>query len=296
MRELNRRVQCLGRRQPVAYNGLMDISGTAPADSSAAEVQLMPDRMCSPGPALRAPIDQGGTMLRIALAAFLVVCLMLSACKTVMPTPLLEVQEQSVEDATVVFRAAIDMPGWLVLHPATPAGELDVTSELARVYLPDAGEYASITMGVGGVVVGDADVFTYTAVGAEDPPVTVEDSEVTVSFTMQGITPYVEVEVTGTGEGVVTIEVAIDKPGWLVLHPPTLEGEPDADTVLARTYLADAGIYPGFEVTVPAGTYYPVLHYDDPADAEFTFVSGGTGDPPVRVGGIAVEEAFTVGE
>ena len=251
-------------------------------------------------------------MLSIALAALLVVCLTFSACQTVLPTPLLEVQEQAAGGTTVVFRVVIDRPGWLVLRPAVPAGEPVAGSELARAYLPDAGEYASITMAVGGAVVGNADVsaslhyddpadqaFTFSPGSEDDPLVLVDSNEVTVSFTMRGVTPYVDVEDTGTGQGTVMIEVAIDRPGWLVLHPATGEAKPDSATVLASTHLAEAGVYPGFEVTVPADvarTYFAVLYYDDPADADFTYAAGGSEDPPVRVGGVAVEEAFTVGE
>jgi len=228
-------------------------------------------------------------MVRTILAALLIASLALSACqeKKVIPTPILDVQEQAAEGGTVVFQAAIDGPGWLVLHPTTPAGEPDASSEIARAYLPKAGEYARITMSVGDAVVGDADVvarlyyddpadqaFTFSPGGEEDPLVFVDDSTVTVSFTVRGVTPHIEVDDTSALQGTVVIKVVIDKPGWLVLRPPTAEGKPDTLTLLSSTYLAAAGVYPGFEVTLPvdvARSYFAVLHYDDPADGEFSY-------------------------
>ena len=253
-------------------------------------------------------------MLRIVLAALLIVCLALSGCQEeeVIPTPLLEVQEQATEGGAVVFRAVIDAPGWLVLHPVTPAGEPDVSSELARAYLPELGKYDRIAMQGIGAVVGDTEVFarlhyddpadgefTFASGGIEDPVVMAEGNALAVSLTVRGVTPHVEVEDTGGGEGTVIIRVAIDGPGWLVIRPPTLAGEPDTGTVLASAHLVAAGVYPGFEVTLPAEvrrSYFAVLHYDDPADGEFTFASGGVEDPPVRVRGTAVEGVFTVGD
>jgi hypothetical protein len=250
-------------------------------------------------------------MLKIILAVFLIACLVLSACQTVLPTPLLEVVDQSTEDATITFRVVIDKPGWLVLRPTTPTGDPNTSAVITRAYLPEQGEYASIDMKVGGAVVSDTvviatlyyddpvdEVFTFMAGGDDDPPVTVEDEVVAVSFTLKGLSPYVEVDDTSAVSGTVIIKVGIDKPGWLVLHAVTVAGEPDTSTVLAATPLAAAGVYPGFEVTLPAQparSYYAVLYYDDPADGEFTFTSGGTDDPPVEVDSNIVEEAFTVG-
>lgn len=251
-------------------------------------------------------------MLRITTVVFLAVCLLLSACQTVVPSPLLEVQDQSAEDATVVFRAAIDRPGWLVLYTATSGGQPDTSAQLVHASLAEAGEYASITMTIGDAIIGDATAFavlhyddpadgefTFAPGGSDDPEVSVEGEVVSVSFTVRGVSPYVEVQDEGVQDGTVMINAAIDRPGWLVLHTATSEGVPDAAMVLSSTYLAAPGVYPGFEVTVPtdvARTYFVVLYYDDPADGEFTFAPGGTDDPPVKVGGSAVEEAFTVGE
>ncbi|MBL7165568.1 MAG: hypothetical protein ISS55_03680 [Dehalococcoidales bacterium] len=251
-------------------------------------------------------------MVKIILAVILILCLVLSACQTVLPTPLLELVDQSTEDAMITFRVVIDKPGWLVLRPTTAAGVPDTSAEIVRAYLPEQGEYASIDMAIGGAVVSDTDViamlyyddpvdeaFTFSPGGDDDPPVSVEDEVVTVSFTMQGLSPYIEVDNTGAGDGTVIIKACIDKPGWLVLHMVTLEGEPDTSTVLASTPLAAAGVYPGFEVTLsatPARSYYAILYYDNPADGEFTYIAGGTDDPPVKVDGSTVEEAFTVGQ
>jgi len=135
-------------------------------------------------------------MVKVVLAVVLIVCLVLSACQTVLPTPLLEVVDQSTEDAIITFRVVIDKPGWLVLRPTTPAGGPDTSAEIARAYLPEQGEYASIDMAVGGTVISDTDViailyyddpvdeaFTFSPGGEGDPVVMVEDEVVTVSFT-----------------------------------------------------------------------------------------------------------------
>jgi len=251
-------------------------------------------------------------MPRVLFAAFLVLCLVLSACKTVVPSPLLELKGQGEEDGTIVFRVAIDKPGWLVLHPASPAGEPETGSVLTRAYLSEAGEYASVNVKMGGAVVGDTGAvaalyyddpadqnFDYVPGGEQDPPVTVEGEEVALSFTIEGISPYVTVEDTDTRDGAVAIEAGIDGPGWLAVYPATAAGKADTSRLLASTYLPRAGTYPGFDVTVPADTartYFAVIHYDDPADEEFTFTPAGADDPRVEIDGSAVQDYFTVGQ
>jgi len=253
-------------------------------------------------------------MVKVILAVFLVACLVLSACQTVLPTPLLEVVDQSTEDSVITFRVVIDKPGWLVLHPTTPAGGPDTSAEITRAYLPEQGGYASINMAVGSTVSSDTDViamlyyddpvdeaFTFSPGGDDDPPVMVEDEVVTVSFTIQGLSPYIEVDNTGAGDGTIIIKAGIDKPGWLVLRPTTPAGGPDTSAELFRAYLPEQGEYTSINITVEGAVVSDtavaaVLYYDDPADGEFTFISGGTDDPPVKVDGSTVEEAFTVGE
>jgi len=122
------------------------------------------------------------------------------------------------------------------------------------------------------------EAYTFAPGGDDDPPVTVDNEALMAPFT--------------------TIKVGIDKPGWLVLRTATSEGKPDVTVITASTYLSAAGVYPGFEVTLPttpARSYFAMLYYDDPADGEFTHTSTGTDDPAVEVRGAVVEEAFTIG-
>ena len=250
-------------------------------------------------------------MLRIVLVVFLIVCLVLSSCQEVIPSPLIEVQDEDTAGASVSFRVAIDKPGWLVLHPAAPGGGPDASREITHAYLPKAGEYAKITMPVTDAAIGDIDGFamlhydepadgkyTFSAGGDDDPAVTAEETVLMVSFTIQGASPYIEVQDSGAGDGVVTITVGIDKPGWLVLRTATAEGKPDVSVLTASAYLSAAGVYPGFEVTLPttpARSYFAMLYYDDPTDGKFTYTATGTDDPTVQVQGAIIEEAFTVG-
>ncbi len=250
-------------------------------------------------------------MVKIIPALLLIACLLLSSCQAVIPEPLIEVLDEDTKDASVSFRVAIDKPGWLVLHPAATGGGADFSKEITRAYLAEAGEYAKITMPVTDAIIGDIDGFallhydepadgtyTFSAGGDDDPPVTVDDTALMVPFTMRGATPYIEVQDSGAGDGVITIKVGIDRPGWLVLRTATSEGKPDITNLTASTYLSAAGVYPGFEVTLPttqARSYFAMLYYDDPEDGEFTYTSTGTDDPTVQVRGAAVEEAFTIG-
>jgi len=252
-------------------------------------------------------------MLRPASVVFLAVCLLaLSACQTVLSPPMLEIQGQSVEDNTVIIKAVIDGPGWLVLHPATAEGEPDTGTALARAYLPTSGEYSDISMTVAGTVFGETTVFvilyyddpadgefTFSPGMDDDPPVMVEDEIAAVSFTMSGISPYVAVQDDGIEDGTITVKAAIDRPGWLVVRPATPLGKPDTSKELGHIPLAEPGEYPGIKVTVPTGTageyvIFVMLYYDDPEDGEFTFSPGGVEDPPVEVEGSTVQKALRV--
>lgn len=111
--------------------------------------------------------------------------------------------------------------------------------------------------------------------------------------------PSLEVLDQDTENNMVTIHrISIDKPGWVILHPATPEGEPDLDARLLRIYINPGeyiGISAPLAITITGEqTIFAVLYYDDPADTEFTFSPDGTDDPPVEVGGNALVKPFKV--
>lgn len=113
------------------------------------------------------------------------------------------------------------------------------------------------------------------------------------------LTPMIEIQEQDTEEGVVILNVTIDKTGWLVLHPATSEGEPDTSEELTKTYFRSAGEFTDIEGRMPEAigeesTYFMILYYDDPADGKFTFTPGGNADPLVEVDGEIAQDSFTV--
>jgi len=112
------------------------------------------------------------------------------------------------------------------------------------------------------------------------------------------LTPMLDIQDLNTEDNTISVSFAIDKVGWLVLHPATAEGEPDTSEVLKKSPLAVAGTYSD-DMTMPDATstdstFFLVLYYDDPADKKFTFTPGNDADPPVEVDGETVQGSFTV--
>ena len=112
------------------------------------------------------------------------------------------------------------------------------------------------------------------------------------------VTPAVSASEQETGGETITVErVAVDRPGWLVVHPAA-GGGPDASTYFAAVPL-DPGQSTDLEVTLERSladdqTLYAGLHYDDPHDGNFTFAPGRGDDPPVVVDGETVVDSFRV--
>lgn len=112
-----------------------------------------------------------------------------------------------------------------------------------------------------------------------------------------GPTPALSVTDQEADDGDVTIpSAAIDGEGWLVVHPEAEDGGPDGTATLAERQLS-AGEYGDVALTldpVEPGeqTVYAMLHYDDPADGEFTFPDEG--DPAVTIDGEPVVAPFAV--
>jgi hypothetical protein len=253
-------------------------------------------------------------MTKLVSVIIIMACLLvLSACETTI-IPMLDVPDQSMEDGEVNINVAIDAAGWLVLHPATEAGEPDTSEDLSRSYLAAAGEWTdadnAIQVTVPLLVGGERIIFARlyyddptdrkfdpSSDNSSDPPVSVASGIVQDSFTVPGLSPYIEIE-QSTTTGKVSFTVGIDAPGWLILRPETTEGEPDTSIVLVRARFPEAG-QSTFSVTLPSTieegiTIYALLYYDDPLDEEFTYTTDGVDDLPVQVDGIDVIESFEV--
>jgi len=228
--------------------------------------------------------------------------------------PALRVETQDLTDGTMVISSLVmDRPGWLVIHPSTGAGEPDASRALTQVYM-SAGEYADVSVPLSEVT-GEMNVFamlhydqpadqsyTFQPGGSDDPPVMVEGNVVVQAVTLRGMEPAPAIEVEGQevqDGAVVVARVMIDKPGWLVLHPEAQGGGPDAAAALALLYFDAPGEYRDIEAPFTSNltgeqTVYAMLHYDDPADGDYTFAPGETDDPPVIVEGNIVVRPFTV--
>jgi hypothetical protein len=243
--------------------------------------------------------------------------IMATACQRPPPFPSLEVLDQDIENNTVTIRRiSIDKPGWVILHPSTPAGEPDLDARLVRMHI-NPGEYKDISVPLLTTIAGERIIFamlyyddptdeefTFSPDGTDDPPVEVGGNVVVKSFaiTIRGAEVVSAIDVTDQDiedESVVISGLVIDRPGWLVLYPATPDGTPDKTVVLAIAYLTTAGNYA--DINMPLATtitdeqtVFAVLHYDDPADKEFTFMPDGTDDPPVEVGGNALVKPFKV--
>lgn len=110
-------------------------------------------------------------------------------------------------------------------------------------------------------------------------------------------TPSITAEPQGTdGDTVEIRDATIDRAGWVVIHPRAAGGGPDASTVLGATQI-DSGENDNVDVQLDSEltenqSLYAMLHYDDPADGDFTFLSSG--DPPVQVNNSTVVQDFYV--
>jgi len=230
---------------------------------------------------------------------------------TAAPSVELAVSDQEVDDRTVsVARAVVDGSGWLVVHPEAEGGGPNGGVVLAQRQL-SAGVHEDVRLSLDAVTTEGATVygmlhyddpadgeFTFPEDG--DPPVTKDGSPVVKPFTVRltgEVTPALSVTDQRTDGSTVTVPgAAIDESGWLVVHPEADGGGPNGGVVLAKTQLAP-GMYADRRLTLSSSlsedqTLYGMLHYDDPADGEFTFPEDG--DPPVTKDGSPVVKPFDV--
>lgn len=188
-------------------------------------------------------------------------------------------------------RRAVQLSGSLLVAglagcPADPNGAGTATPESAETVETDAG------------TPGDGDGTSEFEAPATGTPADDSPTRTRTRASSGGVTPAVSVSDQETDGGAVAVEsVAVDGPGWLVVHPAA-NGGPDAATYLAAVPL-DPGRSTDLTVALERSlerdqTLYAMLHYDDPGDDSFTFAPGRGDDPPVAVDGEGVVESFRV--
>ncbi len=165
--------------------------------------------------------------------------------------------------------------------------------------------------------------FTFTPQNNQDPIVQIGGQRIIKCFTVsrvlregerEQIRPAVTVDdqAISTNRTIIIARVTIDRPGWLVLYPatetasPNLTAErarPDVLSPLGRTYV-DAGTTTDVQMilaqnatanlTAAGKIICAVLHYDQPADRQFTFTTENNQDPAVKLAGQDVQDCFTI--
>lgn len=223
----------------------------------------------------------------------------------------LSVTDQEIDGRSVTVPVAdIDAAAWLVVHPEAEGGGPNGAVTLATRQL-DAGPHADVSLELDRVLAGSQTVFgmlhyedpadgEFTFPASGDPPVTKDGSPVVKPFevTYPGtVTPELTViDQESDGSTVTVPSFAIDETGWFVIHPEAEGGGPNGGVTLA-TVPIEAGLYADMTVELDeplaeSQTIYGMLHYEDPADGEFTFP--GEGDPPVTSDGSPLLKPFDV--
>lgn len=233
------------------------------------------------------------------------------ACQVSVPeVALLEVNDQEISNNSIsISRVDMDKPGWLVIHLMASEDQPNTSVSLINAYLV-AGKYRDVNLPLATDLIGELTVVAMLyydeptdkqfTPDSGDPPVEVGGNQLTQTLTLTGaqVTPVVEVESQDVTDYVVTISrIVIDKPGWVVLHPATSEGQPDAAIDLSRGHISIPGEYVDLQLPIIGTltgerTIFAMLHYDDPYDGEFTFDPGNNEDIPVTVNGEIVAQSF----
>lgn len=211
-------------------------------------------------------------------------------------------RHQPLDDGAVAMdRVDLRQSGWLVVHLGQGGGPGPV---IGHSELLEAGTHRSVQVPIdtamlpagedvvrlwGMAHVGDGNG-TYDFPDG-DPPVTVNGTPVMTPFLTNTITPILEAsDQIVDGSTIKVSQATVPGKTWLVVHPQAQGGGPQAGAVLAQRML-DAGSHTnlaldiGEDVTATR-TVYPMLHWDDPFDGNFTFPADG--DPAVTKGGQAV--------
>ncbi|MFB6094929.1 MAG: plastocyanin/azurin family copper-binding protein, partial [Halodesulfurarchaeum sp.] len=223
----------------------------------------------------------------------------------------LEVADQTISERTVsVPMAALDGEGWLVVHPEAAGGGPKGTVVLGKRVL-ESGSYEDLSLGIDVVTTDGRTLYamlhyddptdgSFTFPESGDPPVTKDGSPVVKPFSVElSEPPDPSLAVTDQETDGSTVRVpslAIDRTGWLVIHPEAEGGGPKGGVTLATRQLAP-GLYADRVLSLSSAissdqTLYAMLHYDDPMDGSFTFPENG--DPPVTAGGSPLVKPFDV--
>lgn len=223
----------------------------------------------------------------------------------------LSVSDQTTDNRTVTIPSAtIDGDGWVVVHPKSMDGGPNPKVTLTTKQLA-AGEYSDIEVMLDTVHTGDQTVFAmlhyddpadgkFTFPQNGDPPVTKDGNPIVKPFTvtLSGmVTPELSVRDQKTdGDALIVPRAALDKTGWLVIHPEAMDGGPNGKVTLATRQL-QPGLYADVTMKLDESlsesqTVYAMLHYDDPADGKFTFPQNG--DPAVKIDGSPAVKPFDV--
>jgi hypothetical protein len=192
-------------------------------------------------------------LFRIGTVIAVILSLALASCKSI-PSPSISVADQDAQNKHItISEVSTDKAGWVVVHHANAAGELDASTNLIVLKLSSSGQYTDLQVPV--TIVGDQTLFvrlyyddpadgkfTYQPGNSEDPPVTVDGKEVVASFEVIGIPPAVDVSNQAIVNGTITItRIDIPATGWAVLVPATADGKPDLAAAVVIVSLRSDG-------------------------------------------------------
>lgn len=236
-----------------------------------------------------------------------------TSTNTPSPVAKLSVSDQESDGLTLVVDAVkLDKSGWLVVHPEAEGGGPNGGVTWVEKQL-EAGSYQNISLMLDDPIAEDQTVYPmlhyedpadgeFTFPNEGDPPVKVDGSplvkpvKVTLTSTPAS-TPALSVSDQSTdGTTIVVDEAAVDKSAWLVVHPEADGGGPNGGVTLVEQRLPP-GTFQDISLTLDSRltkdqTVYPMLHYENPADGEFTFPEDG--DPPVTVDGTPLVKPMAV--
>jgi hypothetical protein len=241
------------------------------------------------------------------------------------PSPSLSVSDQETSNASEVTVDSVQAGStdtWVVIHEENEAGDgfgdvighselisaasqkSDVTVTLDR-QLDSEGETLYAMLHADDPADGE---YTFGETDGEDPPVTKDGSVVVKSFNVtvndssSGSNYSISVsDQSPDSANEVTIDNFSlgDQDAFIVIHEQNEAGD-SWGSVIGNSSVISAGTNTNDTVVSvdraleDGETLYAMLHYDDPADGEYTFGENDGEDPPVTVDGDVVVDSFTV--